>query len=83
MQPTTNLAKRWQVVPGTVLVYEPNTDFEEAVVVRPGPTGGLVADFTKAHPPNCTVINRGNPGPWARYDPRQDSAVVPYFAIIE
>jgi hypothetical protein len=81
---------------GMVLVFDPNTDNEETVVVQgvPGP-GQISAVFQRPHaawvtgvPPN--VIQRGNPGPWMlsqpgmlRYNPRQDTLVVPYFALID
>jgi hypothetical protein len=65
--------------PGTILVFEPNTDFEETVEVQ---VGGNVT-FTKNHPANCRVINRGNPGPWVGYDRTKDRDVVPYAEIIE
>ena len=94
------------VQPGMVLVYEPNTDNEETVVVQSGST----ATFLRSHASGVPVICRGNPGPQAlygnpatinssgnpfvgicggtvtpirRYDPRQDTAVVPYFALID
>jgi len=65
--------------PGTILVFEPNTDFEETVEVQ---VGGNVT-FTKNHPAGCKVINRGNPGPWVGYDRTKDRDVVPYAEIIE
>jgi hypothetical protein len=72
---------RWEIQEGSVLLYEPDTDREETVVVwRRG--ADLVATFTRAHPDGAKVIRRGNPGPWARYDPRQDTDVVLYFSII-
>jgi hypothetical protein len=65
--------------PGTILVFEPNTDNEETVEVQ---VGGNVT-FTKNHPAGCKVINRGNPGPWVGYDRTKDRDVVPYAEIIE
>jgi hypothetical protein len=69
----------WNLGANQFLTYEPDTDNEETVVVQTGST----ARFFKSHPANCTVISRGNPGPWQRYDPRKDMAVVPYFAVID
>jgi hypothetical protein len=78
-----NTLKTWVVQDGTVLVYEPNTDNEETVVVRWNPNPGqLEATFTRSHAARVTVIERGNPGPWQRYDPRKDPDVVLYFSII-
>jgi hypothetical protein len=63
---------------GMILTFDPNTDNEETVQVFNG--GG---NFTKPHAVNCTVINRGNPGPWVGYDRTKDRDVVPYAEIIE
>jgi hypothetical protein len=71
--------RTWAIGPGSVLVYEPNTNNEETVVVQTG----NVATFTKNHAANATVIVRGNPGPWLRYDPRQDSSVLIHWSVIE
>jgi hypothetical protein len=100
----------WQVQPGSVLTYEPNTSGEETVVVKvqqnaalppqvqqdaslpmmfakpgtlvPDPTA-LYARFALSHQASSPVISRGNPGPWPRYHPRDDPAVVRYFALID
>ena len=63
---------------GMVLTFDPNTDNEETVQIV---NGG--ATFTKSHGVNCTIINRGNPGPWIGYDRTKDRDVVPYAEIIE
>jgi hypothetical protein len=63
---------------GMILTFDPNTDTEETVQVA---NGG--ATFTKPHALNCTVINRGNPGPWVGYDRNKDRDVVPFAEIIE
>jgi hypothetical protein len=63
---------------GTVLTFDPDTNNEETVVVDA--TGN--ATFYKSHLQYCTVISRGNPGPWTLYDPTKDPAVVPYAAKI-
>jgi hypothetical protein len=79
--PYTNFA--WTLAAGTVLTYDPDLDTEETVVVQSPSAGVFQANFFKSHLANCTVISRGNPGPWLRYDPRIDTGVVPYFAVID
>jgi len=74
-----NTRANWTIIPGTILVFEPNTDFEETVEVQ---VGGNI-NFTKNHSANCRVINRGNPGPWIGYDRMKDKDVVIYSEIIE
>jgi hypothetical protein len=63
------------------------TNAEENVVVLPpqatDPPGSFRAIFTKQHNANAPIRCFGNPGPWQRYDPRQDTGVVPYFSIID
>jgi hypothetical protein len=79
-----------------VLVYDPGVvvngvSQEEVVVATPvqvqvNPTTfqwTLQAAFTKSHAKGATVQCRGNPGPWLRYDPRQDTGVVLHYSIIE
>ncbi len=93
--PNPNTGVPWQVQAGMRLVYEPGTPNEETVVVQLQ-NGKLVGTFTKSHPyqpgnpyppvtgsATITVIQRGNPGPWKRYDPRQDPGVVLYYNIID
>jgi hypothetical protein len=71
---------------GMSFVFEPGTDNEETVVTYAtgaagaGPFG---AEFHKAHVTGVPVIIRGNPGPWKRYDPRQDPNVVIHWTIIK
>jgi hypothetical protein len=74
--------KPWKIQDGTVLVFDPNTTNEETVRVY-AKGAGLFALFTKPHLKGGAVVCRGNPGPWLRYDPRQDSEVVPFFALID
>jgi len=68
---------------GSVLVLEPNTDNEETVYLFNDPKNGLVFMPQRPHPAVFPVTIRGNPGPWTRYDPRADTNVVPYFAVID
>ncbi len=83
----------WVIKDSSVLVIEPNTSDEETVTVysKQGQPG-LFAQFQRPHLPVTDpqgfkiyprIISRGNPGPWLNYNPRQDSGVVPFFAIID
>jgi hypothetical protein len=76
--------RQWQIQPGSVLVFDPNdpNGNEETVTVTAVGAGTITANFTKSHPAGG-VISRGNPGPWQRYDARQDYLVVPYFSVID
>jgi hypothetical protein len=78
-QPPTNMQP-------LVLVYDPGAvdangnSLEETVVATPQlvqgstpPQWALYAAFTKPHDLGANVLCRGNPGPWTRYDPRQDA----------
>lgn len=79
--PRTSLS--WSLTNGMNLVFEPGTDNEETVtVVTDATTGKFVGEFHKSHSSGVPVIVRGNPGPWTRYDPRQDTAVVLHWNII-
>jgi hypothetical protein len=82
--PDPRTGRSWLIQQGTVLVLEPNTDNEETVVlgaaVKPNQYPYQVL---RPHPATTPVIIRGNPGPWLRYDPHQDSDVVKYFAVID
>ena len=69
----------WSIPQGTLLTFSANTTNEETAVVQAGGTVNL----TNVHPIGAAVLCRGNPGPWTRYDPRFDSDVVPYFAVID
>jgi hypothetical protein len=77
--------KSWSLQTGLTLSVEPGTDNEENVVVLSDGTN-LVGEFRKSHTPpsggSVPVIVRGNPGPWVRYDPRQDPGVVIHWNII-
>ena len=75
--------KTWSFSAGMLLTFDPNTDNEETVQLQDVGGGVLGATFTKNHAANCTIINRGNPGPWVGYDRTKDREVVPYAEIIE
>jgi hypothetical protein len=85
--------REWEVTDGTILVFDPNGDNEEIVVVKSyiwtDPMNAmnqdrrLYANFMRAHGDGAPVICHGNPGPMDRYDPRTDTDVVPYFQLID
>ena len=74
----------WQLQAGTVLTYEPNTDTEETVVVQGNAMAGFTAIFTQNHAAGCTVVSRGNPGPFIQqtYNPANDPLVVLYQTFL-
>jgi hypothetical protein len=78
-----NSNRTWAIQSGSVLVVDPNTANEETVMVYSKAGANLFAMFRRPHAQGAQVISRGNPGPWPRYDPRVDGAVVPFFAIID
>jgi hypothetical protein len=91
-QATSLLAQT--LVQPLVLVYEPGTTNEETVVATqvavpiPKTTPQqyifqLQAAFTKQHNQGVTVQCYGHPGPWTRYDPRQDPGEVLHYSIID
>jgi hypothetical protein len=60
------------------------TNEETVLLVQPPDVGnGVMARFQNPHVAGVGIVNRGNPGPWTRYNPRYDTQVVPYFAIID
>ena len=75
--------KPWSFSAGMLLTFDPNTDNEETVQLEDVGGGVLGAKFIKNHAGYCTIINRGNPGPWVGYDRTKDREVVPYAEIIE
>ena len=91
---TLNSGLAGTVQAGTQLVIEAGTANEETVVIQSvnAMANQVTANFTKQHPNSTvtgnpsgtyTVIQRGNPGPQGRYDPRNDPLVVPYFSLID
>jgi hypothetical protein len=81
--PDARTGRYWQIQQGTTMVLEPNTDNEETVTWTLNAANQLQAVAKNNHAIPVQVSIRGNPGPWTKYDPRQDAAVVPYFAVID
>ena len=78
---------RWQLKQGVPLVFDPNTGREETSplgeIPSPLPSPAQISvSLTRPYPVNTPVVGRGNAGPWSRYDPRRDTAVVPYWAVL-
>jgi hypothetical protein len=84
----------WSIQPGTILEIGPDgpgnaavnigqATNEETVVVTAVAAGNFTANFQYAHAPGCSIAVRGNPGPWTRFNPKANAALVPYFAIID
>jgi hypothetical protein len=74
-----------------VFIIDPGTDREELVAVTAvGPSANpplqadqfMVTAF-RSHPVGAAMILRGNPGPWANYNPRLDTNAVPFFSVID
>ena len=69
-----------------LLVVDPNTPNEEVIELGPETAGGSYVfniTYRRPHTKGAVIIARGNPGPWLKYDPKQDTDVVPLFAIID
>jgi hypothetical protein len=82
----------WTLQPGMVLEIDSlnpatgnpsGSGNDETVVVQSVSGNTFTATFYKNHPAAFTIVGRGNPGPATRYNPRNDTRVVPYFSIIE
>jgi hypothetical protein len=78
-----NTGRSWVPQAGAIITVDPNTPNEETVLLEPDGMGGVRATFRRAHAAGATVISRGNPGPWTRYDPTIDPDVVLHRVIIE
>jgi hypothetical protein len=73
----------WRIQAGSVLVIEPGSVREETVTVTAATPTSFTATFTRSHPAGFPIACRGNPGPWPRFDPRDDPEIVPYFSVID
>jgi len=83
---TNHTGRKWAFQDKMLLTFDPGTDNEETVELRLNTTATpqrLEATFTKPHAYGCTIINRGNPGPWSGYNYKADTQVVPYVEFIE
>jgi hypothetical protein len=79
--------KTWTLAAGTALTLDEGQTNEETVLVQQVLNATTIR-FTvrNAHAgTNVPVVCRGNPGPWnkTKYDPRQDTDVVPFFSVID
>jgi hypothetical protein len=74
---------------GITLTIDPNTANEETVLASYDANTNSYYPllYQKSHAAGAPVVWRGNPGPWQKttdgYNPRNDAAVVPLFAIID
>jgi hypothetical protein len=87
----------WTIQPGNMLVVDAGNPGQEVVTVTAVAANSITANFTKAHLPGVSISAfgvpgptiggvptiYGNPGPQPVYSPRTNSAVVPYFNIIQ
>jgi hypothetical protein len=55
---------------------------QETVRVTAVTPTSFTATFTRSHASGFRIVGRGNPGPRVRYNPADDTEVVPYFSII-
>jgi hypothetical protein len=93
--PDSRTGNNWPIQVGMTLTLDQGTytndlagnmvNLEESVIVMP-PTSSIPQPYIipkLSHSNNAPVTCYGNPGPWTKYDPRQDNLVVPYFSIID
>src|SRR5581483_6669782 len=77
----------WVIQPGSVVTVDPGTNQETVVVKLVDMTSGtFVADFKKTHsagPFQIFIAEQGNPGPQPQFVPKDNSAVVPYYVVID
>jgi hypothetical protein len=95
---THNTTMNWIIQPGTTLVVDQGVaGSEEVVVVTATGANTITANFVNAHNSGATLsvygsagptINgtatvHGYPGPQPRFNPRNNTAVVPYYSVIQ
>lgn len=67
----------WSYKENMVLTFEPNTTNEETIILKKNVSSGLLeARFSKNHSWGCSIVNRGNPGPWPFYNRGYDPVVI-------
>jgi hypothetical protein len=80
----TRTNRWWQPIAGSTLILDQGTNIEEVVTLKTDPaTGLLMGTVQNTHNSSVNVKLLGNPGPMTNFDPRNDPALVPFFAIID
>ncbi|MBV9126356.1 MAG: hypothetical protein JO112_23655, partial [Planctomycetes bacterium] len=78
---------QWWIKPGTILTVDNAGSSQETLVVTATNTANntITAKFNKTHATGVPIMipDPGNPGPQPQFLPQDNSAVVPYYAVID